>query len=195
MTDRVRATRPPRLAVTGSAGVGKTTLARRLAGELDVPFLDEGMRRRLESGLDPHAMSREAFRDLVLELFDEMLAAVDAALREPGGFVADRAALDGAAFWLYYGFGADAEATESVFERARAALAAYDLIVVLPWGVLPLAADGVRSPSPWVQLHYQTLIEGLLDRYARPDQVARLPTEVRDLDARVTWVRDRLPPR
>ena len=43
--------RPPRLGLSGSAGTGKSTLGRALAAALDVPYLPEGMRSRLEAGL------------------------------------------------------------------------------------------------------------------------------------------------
>ena len=39
-------------------------------------------------------------------------------------------------------------------------------MVLLPYGRLPLVADGVRSSNPWVQLHTQLLIEGMVRRCA-----------------------------
>ncbi len=185
-------TRPPRLALTGSAGVGKTTLGLRLAAELDVPYIPEGMRARIEAGLDLHTLSRDQHRALLEQLFEEMLTATGNATETHGGFVADRCSIDCAAFWLYYGFGNDADATAVVFEIAATALEFYDLIVVLPWDGIPLAADGVRSANRWHQLHYQSLLEGLLARWVPEDQVALMPADVIDIAARAAWVRERL---
>jgi len=184
--------RGPCLALTGSAGVGKTSLGQRLAAEFDVPFIPEGMRTRIEAGLDLHTLSRERHRALLEELFEEMLAAAGDAATTRGGFVADRCSIDCAAFWLYYGFGNDADATAEIFERAAAALELYDLIVVLPWDGIPLAADGVRSANRWHQLHYQTLLEGLLTRRAPENKVAPMPADIVDIDARAAWVHQRL---
>jgi nicotinamide riboside kinase len=184
--------RGPCLALTGSAGVGKTSLGHRLAAELGVPFIPEGMRTRIEAGLDLHTLSREQHRTLLEELFEEMLAATRDAVTTRGGFVADRCSIDCAAFWLYYGFGNDAEATAEVFETAAAALELYGLVVVLPWDGIPLAADGVRSANRWHQLHYQSLLEGLLARWAPEDKVALMPADIVDVDARANWVRERL---
>ena len=186
--------RRPRLALTGSAGVGKTSLGHRLAVEFDVPVIPEGMRARIEAGLDLHTLSREQHRTLLEELFEEMLTAAANAAETGGGFVADRCSIDCPAFWLYYGFGDDADATAEVFDRAASALELYDLVVVLPWDAIPLAADGVRSVNRWHQLHYQSLLEGLLARCAPDDRVALMPADVIDIDARAAWIRERLIP-
>jgi AAA domain len=188
-----RATRRrPRLGITGSAGVGKTSLGRHLAEILAVPFVEEGMRARIEAGLDLHMLDREGRRALLLELLEQTLSATRDAVSAGGGFVSDRCSIDFAAFWLYYGFGFDEDATERVFARAERALAGYDLIVVLPWGVIPLIADGVRSANPWLQLHYQVLLEGLLARHAHPGQVVRMPLKVVGLEERARWIRTHL---
>ena len=67
----------------------------------------------------------------------------------------------------------------------------YDRIVAVPWGVLPLKSDGVRSSNPWLQRAYQATVEGLLHRETTQGQVAWLPP-LEALDARVDWVCDLL---
>ena len=54
-----------RIALCGSAGTGKTTLGRALAEELDLPYIEEGMRRRLEGGLDVHSLGEDGCRGLL----------------------------------------------------------------------------------------------------------------------------------
>lgn len=178
---------PPRLAVTGSAGVGKTTLGRDLAEHLGVPFVPEGMRERLEAGLDLHTLDRAALGDLVTALYDEMLDRLDAAMAGAGGFVADRSAIDYAAFWLYYGFADEEGATAAFMARVRDAVPRYDAVIVLPWGGIAFAADGVRSPNSWRQLHYQALVEGLTARLMPAGRVLHMPDSVTARDARRDW--------
>jgi len=181
--------RPPRVALSGSAGTGKTTLGRRLAERWGVPFVAEGMRTRLEAGLDLHTFSHDDLADLLHELFAEQEAAVAAALSAAGGFVADRSPIDHLAFWLYYGFGGLREAeTAAVLDRTLAARSACDAVVLLPWGVLPLEDDGVRSPNRWRQLHVQALVEGLSLRHVPADRLLWLPAGLTDPAARVAWV-------
>lgn len=163
-----------RLGITGSAGSGKTTLAGHLARRLNLPVLPEAMRAMLESGFDFHSLSRDQHRDLLRRQADDL--ARDLA-RTPGGLVSDRTPLDFVAFWLSNGFGVeDPAGTEALIERAVMAMADYSLVVVLPWG-RPVAADGVRSPNLWLQLHFQTVMEGLCRRWVAPDRLLFLDRE------------------
>ena len=190
---RVRLQRPPRVALSGSAGTGKTTLARELAADWGVPYLEEGMRRRLEAGLDLHALTMEQFRALNVELRDEQEQLEQAAIARHGGFVADRSALDYAAFWLVYRFFEYEAETASVMAAATEYVRKYDAVLLLPWGVLPLHGDGVRSTNPWRQRHYQATVEGLLRREVEPGRLLELPG-LTSLADRLQWVRARIRP-
>ncbi|WP_162306063.1 AAA family ATPase [Oleisolibacter albus] len=180
----------PRLGITGSAGTGKTTLAAAVACRLAVPVLPEAMRALLEQGFDLHSLSRDQHRDLLCRQADAL--ACDLA-RIDGGLVSDRTPLDMAAFWLSNGYGVDdPAATEALLARAIMALADYSHIVLLPWGAMPLAADGVRSPNPWLQLHFQTIIEGLCRRWVEPARLIALPETAMAPEARCAFVLERL---
>ena len=62
----------------------------------------------------------------------------------------------------------------------------YDHFLVLPWGVLPLEPDGVRSANTWTQLRYQALLEGLLNREVKSK--LRCMPDLVSLDSRLLWV-------
>ena len=161
----------PRIALSGSAGTGKSTLGRRLAQELGLPFLEERMRQRLQSGFDVHALDPAGWRALIEQ---DWCAQREAEERCGAGFVADRSSLDYAAFWLHYGLHEDAEETARWVARLAEEARRYDRVLLCPWGAFPLVDDGVRSTNRWTQLCFQTILEGLLARYADPARVVRV---------------------
>ena len=60
----------------------------------------------------------------------------------------------------------------------------YDRILLFPWGALPIEPDGVRATNPWLQLRYQTILEGVLKRYTTDAKITRVPA-VESFDTRL----------
>ena len=179
-------TERPRIAISGSAGVGKTTLAARLAACFEVPLIEEQMRPLIESGVDLHDLTLDERKALLLDHYETAVLAMQTAITTHGGFVSDRSPADFAAFWLLYGFGDDAE-TDAFFGRTATDSALIGLSIMLPWGAIPLIDDGVRLADRWRQLHYQTLVEGVSRRYFDAERRVDLPADVIELDDRIAW--------
>jgi len=172
----------------GLSGTGKTTLSADLAQELGVPFLEERMRQRLESGFDLHRLTPEDWRQLIES---DRAAQRAEEQRCTQGFVADRSSLDYAAFWLHYQLHEDAQRTERFVQAMVEEARGYDRILLFPHGVLPLVDDGVRSTNPWTQLRFQTILEGLVGRYSTGERIYRVPASP-DFGARMAGVRREL---
>ena len=89
-----------RIAVTGSAGTGKTTLVDALAKEHGLPVVPEGMRDHLErTGVDLHDLTPQELRELVQTLWRERQVRE----QEPT-WISDRCSVDFGAYRLLYRF-------------------------------------------------------------------------------------------
>ncbi len=146
------------------------------------------MRTYLEhSGADLSQLPSVEVEKIVLSLWEQRR---HNELATPA-FVADNCSIDFAAYALYYGCMSHASSRHLLVD-ARRHLAAYDAIVLLPWGVLPYEQDGVRPADQHLQLRYQFLLEGLLRRYLPQQKLYLLPEQIVRLDDRRAWVADRL---
>ena len=160
-----------------------------LAERLQVPYLEEGFRKRREGGLNLHDLSQAQHRALLIELYDDAIAEARTA---DGGFVQDRCPLDFLAFWLHYGFWGEDTESEALYTRVQADLDYYDHLIVLPWGAFDIAADGIRATNRWLQLKYQALFEGLAHRLAPDGKLVWMPLETTNEAERLAYVEDAL---
>jgi hypothetical protein len=96
--------------------------------------------------------------------------------------------MDSAAFWLYYGLADDDQETAALLDHIAQAAQRFDAVVMVPWGVIPLQADGIRYVNRWAQLHFQSILEGLCQRRLAAQAVWWLPLDVVDIEARVDWI-------
>ncbi|PTL85638.1 uroporphyrinogen-III C-methyltransferase [Vitiosangium sp. GDMCC 1.1324] len=177
----MRADSPLRIAITGSAGVGKTTLAHALGLHLGLPLVPEEMRelvvrtgkRLVELPVPERA---KALRELwtVRRLREQ---------ERREGFVADNGTVDFAAYALQHGC---AELVPDFFETPALA-ALYDAVFVLPWGVIPYERDGVRGDSPMDELRYQLVLESLLRRSVPASRLHFVPDTCVTLEERVRF--------
>jgi nicotinamide riboside kinase len=175
----------PRIAFSGSAGTGKSTLAQAVAKRMGLPYIEEGMRKRVDQGLALYKMNDAERRDLMRDMWREQLEQEQSSTE---GFVSDRSSVDFAAFWLHYALtDAESETADFMNEMERASTRT-DHIILCPWGTLPLVADGVRSTNPWLQLRFHALLEGMHQRMSPAEKVLRLPESVTDFEERLELV-------
>src|SRR5260370_8178426 len=165
-----------RIPISGSATMGKTSLTSALANNLGLAWIREEMREYLESSrANLSELPPAQVGSLLMRLWGERKQ------REANapGFIADNCSLDFAAYALYYGC-LDSENASVLLSETVEHIGSYDAIFVLPWGVLPYNHDGIRPPNQYLQLRYQLIVEGLLQRYT-PSKVHYIPESIVDL--------------
>ena len=171
-----------RIAIVGSAGVGKTTLATTLSSHLELPLSPDPVRPLLGE-LNLPAPNRQTDADR-LALCDAVLNRRMAFESSHDAFVADRAALDTAVYWLRWcPARAFPSETAALLARARQHMARYTHVLLLPWGALPLEDDRVRTPDPWYQYGMHALTRGVLADWGVP--YVEVSRELRSVEARV----------
>lgn len=181
-----------RIAVSGSAGVGKTTLAGRLAGHLQVALIPEHYEPFFDApgkfNSPPPVLARWFFEVLEAKRTRELAARA---------FVVDRCPIDLFNLWVAKGLAAQAEDTQRFYAACRSYCADYDFVVIPPWGEIPLApldrptGRQRRVLNPWVQLRNHAAILGLARLWLPPERVIELPAAITDPEARAGFVADR----
>ncbi len=181
-----------KIAICGSAGTGKSTLAHALAESLEARWIAEGYDRLFDA---PGRVIRP--RERLMRLVEQLVRDKHSAESSAAKSVSDRCPVDAFNLWLSWGFSRDQRATERFYRLCRESVRHFDLVVVLPYGALPLrqreqAGDPRRRQmNPWIQFHNHAAIVGIARQWVRPEKLLPIPVAVRDLQTRINAIRDR----
>ena len=159
-----------RIAFTGAGGTGKTTLLKEINKYLNITVIKEGIRSWLAFN------NINDFKDMNIDDIKRMQSEVMySKIKEEqslSSFLSDRTTIDNLVYalrWIssvtfdndewYYNYLSDAR------DHAENT---YDIIFVLPWGIIPLDNDGTRSGKKWYQYMIQSLIEHEISKLKNP---------------------------
>lgn len=152
-----------RMTFIGGPGVGKTTLAQRMAERLSLPLLPEQSRPiAREWGLTPATIPDHRFMEFQWEILWRQMA--NEGLHHDNGFIADRCVIDTIAHLIALGKDlpiGDGERQRYIREASRR-LPHYDLIVYVP-PMFPIVSDGERIADTAFQAELSGTIQGLIE--------------------------------
>jgi nicotinamide riboside kinase len=172
-----------RIALSGSGGTGKSTLAGEISKRYGIPLIPEYAREvALEMKIENiRKMSPDMSFEYQCQILERKISEED----KHETFIADRSTVDTMAYYLRWcSREIDDTKNKAYVDRCVERLKTYDQIIVLP-PIIPLEADGFRSAKVYYQQEIHYLIVGIL--VAKGVKWSTL-SEV-DMEKRVTYVR------
>lgn len=150
-----------RIGITGTHGVGKSTLAQDLAEKLGLPLISErarvvAVRMGIRSS-DELVKDRRLAQTFQLAVLSEQIAAE---AHNPS-FISGRTVLDCLAYWKLYGL--DNSAVAHAYSR-RCLIRPYDVVVYIP-PEDELQADGFRLTGEEKRAKVDQIIRDLITQY------------------------------
>jgi len=176
-----------KIAISGSAGIGKTTLAKALAQSLGLPLIAEGYAPLFDLPAAPPAE--------LVPRFEKILRDKSALEASHQAYVADRASTDLFNLWLSLGLGQLPQETEKFYRACREHSQCYDYVVLLPWGVFsvqPIKNTGnfqQRADNPWIQLRNHATICGLNALWLPEARLIHLSQQAVSTEERLTAIK------
>ena len=183
-----------KIAVSGCAGVGKSTLAGALAAALGVPLIPE----QYDPLFDQPGKFMRSVGSVLVPDFQSILSNKRSQEIRYGDFVTDRCPIDLFHLWMMRGLGRLEDKTADFHDACRDYVQDYDLVVIPPWnGIEFRQVDHshdlrYRTTNKWIQLHNHASITGYACLWISFARLELLPMPLRSIDERVAHVLRRL---
>jgi predicted ATPase len=165
-----------KIAVSGSAGIGKSSLAQALATELGVAYIPENYEPLFSQ---PGGLNNTA--GMLAPLFHEVLDRKQSEQEKHGSFILDRTPADLLNLAMKTSLVRHEQYAVALYERCRTETACFDLIIIPPWGVIPLQPSAdvkgsqQRVVNRWIQLGNHAAICGLIRMFVSEERILFLP--------------------
>ena len=177
-----------RIAISGSAGIGKSSLAKALADRLGLSLITENYEAVFDKSNKLN--SPEQLATVIMQIFSSKQQLEE----QYGNFVTDRCPVDLFHFWMKMGLWVRKEETDRLYNIAVQQVVQYDLLVVPPHGVFEVGTDHEagdsrkRASNRYVQMYNHASIIGLAILWVPANHLLFLPNVKQSIDERVEEV-------
>lgn len=181
-----------KIAVSGSAGIGKSSLAKAISEKLGLPLIAENYEALFDN---PDKFNKP---DLIAAQILKIFSTKHQLEAKYDSFITDRCSIDLFHFWMKIGLWIRQKETDQLYDTAIQQAGQYDLIVLPPCGLLQISSDHEagdarkRSLSPHVQQYNHASIAGLAIQWVPIDRLLFLPNIKQSIDERVEEVMKKL---
>ena len=178
-----------KIAISGSACIGKTTLAKQIADTLGCAYIPEHY-----DVLFDEPKKFQSPPEVLVELFNTALSTKVTEERKHKAFISDRSPIDLFNLWMSRRLWKRGKDTSKFHKRCLHYASDYDYVVLLPRGVIPLTQmegprDGQRRiMNRWVQSHNHANIVGLTREWILPDKIVDIPKSAGSLNERANYL-------
>jgi hypothetical protein len=178
-----------KIAVSGTAGVGKTTLAQSLAPLLRLDVIEENYQPFFEQAGGFNAPPQQ-----LLPLFHKVFDTKQRLEQDSNNFIADRCPIDLFHLWMTKGLHTLERETDEFFTRCVMAARRYDFIVLPAWGSIGLqqkqrgSGKQRRVMNNWTQLRNHAAIVGYTYLWVPAERIIQLPMPLSDTEQRIHFV-------
>ena len=182
-----------KIAVSGTAGVGKTVLSSALAPLLELKYIAENYEPLFDNAGSFNSSPENLIQAIYQVLDNKHKIEVEAV-----NFITDRCPVDLFHMWMTKGLDKDEAATAEFFAHCLQQTRNYDFILLPAWGSLKLQQkEGqknrqVRVMNAWTQLRNHASITGYIHLWVPPIRIIQLPMSLSDHDQRVRFVLEQI---
>lgn len=172
-----------KIAVSGTAGTGKSTFARVLAEKYALTYIDEGYSSLL--GLDKDQLIIDKLEDIFIDKSK-------AELNANGGFVSDRCPIDLIHLCIKNKIHIiDGQKASRFIGKSIQAMKTYDFIIIPPWNSIKLEKSNGgqlnRNMNPLIQMSNHSNITGYVHMFVRGAKIIELPRSLSEIEQRVEY--------
>ncbi|MES9905350.1 MAG: AAA family ATPase [Sedimenticola sp.] len=178
-----------KIAISGSACCGKTTLAHSLSQAMDSALIPEQY-----DGFFDHSGRYIQPRNELMELIEGVLDNKHQQEDRHTRFIADRSPIDLFNLWLSLDFSVNKKRTNNFQQKCKVYLKKYDLIILPPWGALPMKqvseahSSRKRVMKPWVQFRHHSTLIGIALQWLPVNKLLPIPSNIIHQEQRLSFI-------